>query len=111
MPLRGQTKAATGISLNEDNSHYYFSRAGQKLDAETVASFIDQYAGTAVRELMLSPNSQRTSYGSKVWDPIWLGYDPAAPDGQPLFRSLTPEQRVSARKWVRTSWTPEAPAK
>lgn len=87
MPLRGQTKAATGISLNEDNSHYYFSRAGQKLDAETVASFIDQYAGTQMRELMLSPNSQRTSYGS---------YDPAAPDDQPLLRSMTPEQRVSA---------------
>ena len=59
----GQPKAATGISVSEDNSHYYFSRAGQKLDAETVATFIDQYACTAVREWMLSPNSQRTGYG------------------------------------------------
>jgi len=65
-PVPGQAQAATGLSLNEDNSHYFFSRAGRKLSSENVASFIDQYAGTQVRELMFSPNSQRTSFGSKA---------------------------------------------
>jgi len=52
--LRGRTKAATGISLNEDNSHYYVSRPGQKVEAETVTSFIDQYAGTGSKATMAS---------------------------------------------------------
>jgi hypothetical protein len=93
-----------GIAFNEDNSHYFFSRAGQKLDAETVSSFVDQYAGTQVREFILSPNSQRTSFASKVWDPIWKGYDPAGPDGQPLFVSTPKDGRAGARKWVHTAW-------
>ena len=86
--------ASGGISLNEDNSHYFFTRAGKKLAAETVASFVDQYAKTQVRELMLSANSMRTSFASKVWNPIWKGYDPNGADDQPLFAS-TP---VAARK-------------
>jgi hypothetical protein len=37
-----------------------------KLDTETVASFIDQYAATQVRELMLSANSQRTQAADSI---------------------------------------------
>ena len=43
--------AATRLSLNEDNSHYYFTRAGQKLTAEQVASWVDQYAGARIDAL------------------------------------------------------------
>jgi len=93
-----------GIALNEDDGHYYGTRAGQALDAEKVASFVDQYAGTQVRELVLNPNAQRTSYGSKVWDPIWLGYDPDGPDDQPLFASTAPEDVSRPRGWVHTAW-------
>lgn len=95
---------ATYLSLNEDNSHYFFSRAGQSLDREKIASWVDQYAGTQVRELLLSANSQRTSFASRVWDPIWKGYDPQGPDDQPMFRSLPPAGRAGARKWVHTAW-------
>ena len=63
----------TALSLNEDNSHWFFTRAGQPVTEESVASFVDQYANTQVRELILSANSQRTSFASKVWDPIWKG--------------------------------------
>lgn len=49
MPLRRPS------GFNRDNSHYYFSEAGQKRDAETVGFAIDQYAGTEARELALSP--------------------------------------------------------
>ncbi len=94
----------TALCLNEDNSHYYFTRAGQDLDAERVAGFVDQYAGTQVRELLLSPNSMRTSYASEVWDPIWRGYDPAGPDDQPLFASTPAGARQSSRQWVHTAW-------
>jgi hypothetical protein len=55
-----------GIVLNEDDSHYFFARAGQTLDKETVASFVDQYADTQVDRLVFNPNCMRTSYGSKV---------------------------------------------
>ncbi len=95
----------TALCMNEDNSHWFFTRAGQTHTPESVASFIDQYGGTEVREILLSANSQRTSFDSKVWDPIWKGYDPRGPDDQPLFRSTAAESRAGARKWVHTAWS------
>lgn len=96
--------ASTALCLNEDNSHWFFTRAGSKLDADSVSSFVDPYAGTQVRELLLSANSQRTSFASKSWDPIWKGYDPQGPDDQPLLRSTAPGARAGARKWIHTAW-------
>ncbi len=92
------------ISLNEDNSHYFATRADQALDAQRVASWVDQYADTQVDELLLSPNSMRTSYDSAVWDPIWRHYDPDGPDDQPLLASLSPEGARRARRWIHTAW-------
>lgn len=93
-----------GIILNEDDSHYYATRAGQTLDKEIVASFVDQYADTQVDRLVFNPNCMRTSYGSQVWDPIWLNYDPDGPDDQPLFSSSSAEDASRARQWVHTAW-------
>ncbi len=93
-----------GLSLNEDNSHFFSSRAGRRLTATDVDAWVDQYAGTQVRELMLCPNSMRTSYASSVWDPIWRGYDPKGPDDQPLLASTPPEARKGARGWIHTAW-------
>ena len=93
-----------GLALNEDNSHFFGTRAGKLLTADTVDGLVDQYAGTGVTHLLFSPNSMRTSYGSRVWDPIWRGYDPNWPDDQPLLASLTPEGRTAARKWIHTAW-------
>ncbi len=90
--------------MNEDDSHYFYTRAGQRLDADKVASWVDQYAGTQVKELILNPNAMRTSYGSKVWDPIWRGYDPNGPDDQPLLKSYPPEGRNALRGWIHTAW-------
>lgn len=92
------------LALNEDNSHFFSSRAGKPLDRETVAAWVDQYANTQISELFLCPNSMRVSYDSKVWDPIWRNYDPNGPDDQPLLASLTPEGRTSARRWIHTAW-------
>ncbi len=100
----GQASRTTALSLNEDNSHFFFTRAGQDLSEDLVDRWVDQYAGTQVRELLLCPNSMRTSYASEVWDPIWRGYDPAGPDDQPLLASLPPASRAGARGWIHTAW-------
>ncbi|OPZ29885.1 MAG: hypothetical protein BWZ02_00903 [Lentisphaerae bacterium ADurb.BinA184] len=92
------------LALNEDNSHFYFTRAGRPLTAATVDALVDQYAGTQVSHLLFCPNSMRTSYASRVWDPIWRGYDPQGPDEQPLLASLKPEARSRARGWIHTAW-------
>lgn len=99
---RGQTVG--GLSLNEDNSHYFYTRAGQNLDARKVDYWLDQYADSQVREIMLCPNAMRTSYASRVWDPIWRGYDPKGDDDQPLLASTAPQSRKDARKWIHTAW-------
>ena len=52
----------TALSLNEDNSHYFFTRAGQTFSAESVASFVDQYAGTQVRVVVAFVNPQVVGY-------------------------------------------------
>lgn len=93
------------IALNEDGSHYFFTRAGMDLDAEAVESWVDQYAGSQVKRLLLCPNAMCTSYASEVWDPIWKGYDPDAGDDQPHFAGLkdTPEEIEPMRKWMDTA--------
>ena len=99
------TTSVPGIALNEDDSHYFFTRAGQNLNEAIVDSWVDQYADTQVRELFLCPNAMRTSYASNVWDPIWAGYDPEAGDDQPLFASTPAASRASVRGWVHTAWS------
>jgi hypothetical protein len=93
-----------GLCLNEDNSHFFFTRAGKRLDAGTVAAFVDQYANTQVRELMFSANSMRTSFASQAWNPIWKGYDPNGADDQPLLASTPAAARKGARSWIHTAW-------
>lgn len=94
------------IVLNEDCSHYFFSRAGQDLNEEIVESWVDQYAETQVKYLMLNPNAMRTSYASDVWDPIWKGYDPDECDDQPFFVGIQENtlELATHRKWVHTAW-------
>jgi hypothetical protein len=106
--IRGQLTRPSlspgGLCLNEDSSHYFFTRAGQQLNRDKVDAWVDQYANTQVRELMLNVNCQRTSYASQVWNPIWKGYDPQGPDDQELLASVSGEARGNARKWIHTAW-------
>ena len=62
---------SAGLILNEDSSHFFTSRSAREMTREDLLAFIDQYAGTQGTHLFLNPNSQRTSYRSQVWDPIW----------------------------------------
>ena len=97
-------RETSGISLNEDSSHYFGTRSGQDLSGQAVDSWVDQYAGTQVRELFLCPNCMRTSYASEVWEPIWTGYDPASGDDQPLLASTPEAGHEAARGWIHTAW-------
>jgi hypothetical protein len=99
-----QPALAHGLCLNEDNSHFFFNQEGHGFDVKAVDAWVDQYAHTQVRELMLCPNCMRTSYGSKVWTPIWKGLDPQAGPDQPLFASLPPEQRPGGWQWAHNAW-------
>lgn len=93
-----------GISLNEDDSHFFADEKRHDLDAAQVDAWVDQYAHTQVRELMMCPNAMRTSYGSKVWTPIWKGFDPQAGPDQPLFSSYPPDQRKGPYHFVYNAW-------
>lgn len=101
----GQARSGyPGLCLNEDASHFFYSRADQRVTRKDLDHWVDQYAGTQIRELMINPNAMRTNYASTVWTPIWHGYQPDASDDQPLFASLPPENRKGARGWVHTAW-------
>ena len=103
LPLyAGASAGTTGLTLNEDPNHFFSSRAGKRVTRAELQAWVDQYAGTQVRELLLCVNAQRTAFASRVWTPFWKGYDPQGPDDQALFRSAP--ERVSARRWVHTAW-------
>lgn len=92
------------IILNEDNSHYFFSRGDQDVSSLELEALIDQYAASQVRELVLNVNCMRTSYDSHVWDPIWQGYDPASGDNQSIFASMSDGERKWGKNYVQLAW-------
>lgn len=67
-PLRG------ALILNEDNSHFFSSRAETDMTLAGVEAFVDGYAGSKVTHLFLSPNAMRASFRSRTREAIW---DPA----------------------------------
>jgi len=103
-PASADAPSTPGIALNEDNSHFFYTRMGWPVTESTVDEWVDQYAGTQVRELVMCVNCMRTGHDSAVWEPIWSGYDPDGPDDQPLLASLSPAHRRHARRWVHTAW-------
>ena len=94
----------TALCLNEDPNHFYAARAGQRIDRALCQAWVDQYAGTQVRELLICTNAMRTAFPSKVWTPFWHGYDPKGPDDQELFASLDPATQKAFRRWVHAAW-------
>jgi hypothetical protein len=66
----------SGITINEDSTHFYHTRSADQMTEECVDAFIDTYAGTDVREMMFNVNARYTSYPSEVWQNYWHGYDP-----------------------------------
>ena len=62
------------LVINEDNDHYLYSSRGDALTEKGARDYFDAIAdGGAVTHFFMCVNGQRTSYDSKVWEPIWLG--------------------------------------
>ncbi len=60
-----------GLVINEDNSHFFGSRAADDMTIEGLHQFVDQYADTQVSHLFLCPNAMRASFKSASRDAIW----------------------------------------
>jgi len=67
--------------INEDNSHFFGTRPAEAMNLAGLHAFIDQYAGTKVTHLFLSPNSMRASFRSRTRDAIWDPVDGKEPTG------------------------------
>ncbi len=70
------------IIINEDNSHFFTTRDPEQMNLAGLVAFVDQYAGTAVTHLFLSPNSMRASFRSTTREAIWDPVDGAEPMGR-----------------------------
>ena len=90
--------------MNEDNSHFFSTRGERRISIEDLIVWVDQYADTQIKDLLLCVNSMSTSYNSEAGSPVWEGYNPDGPDDQQLFASLPPEKRKRSRRWVHAAW-------
>ncbi len=93
-----------GIALNEDNSHFFYTRSPEQMTPEGVDAWVDTYLQTQVRELMLCTTCMRTNVPSRVRQAIFDGFDPAAGNDQPFFAGVAPEDRAGLRNWVYNAW-------
>lgn len=85
-PVRGADETAPrafrgALVINEDNSHFFGSRAAEAMNVAGLHAFIDSYAGTKVTHLFLSPNAMRASFRSRTRDAIWDPVDGQVPAG------------------------------
>ena len=99
------------IALNEDNSHFFGWHPSEEMTTEGLNAWLDQYAGTQVRELVLCMNSQRSSVASKARQTVWDGYDPESDNDQPFFAGVRDKPwfsdrgaRAHMRTWVHNAW-------
>ena len=98
------------IWINEDNASFYDCRPQEDMTVEGLNSLVDRYAtDTGVAGVLFNVNVQRALFDSRVWEPVWHGYDPEGPDDQLMLRflsekgrSLTPDQR--GRWWIHNLW-------
>jgi len=102
----------SGLIFNQDCDAFLMSRAGERLDAKAVATWVDQYARTQVREMFLNVNARRASFPSKSWETYWDGYLPNAAEGEPWFEGRPKEwfERLGKdwerqlRAMIHTAW-------
>jgi hypothetical protein len=66
-----------GIWLNEDNSHYFFTRKEKSTDPKAIRDFIFQYKDTNVERFLLCANAQKTNFPTDVGDIIYRDLDTA----------------------------------
>ena len=67
------------LIINEDNDHY-FKQTSDLMTLEALQAYVDQMKNSHVTHFFMCPHGQRTSYASKVHEPIWEGMA----DGSPI---------------------------
>ncbi len=83
-----------GICINEDNGHFYSSRRPEQMTSTEVTALVDTYASfTGLKAVAFCVNVRRALFASKVWEPLYHGYDPEAGPDQPALAGLPPEAR------------------
>jgi hypothetical protein len=87
----------SGISVNQDDTHFFYTRAPDEMSEAGVDAVLDPYVGTEVRELLFCVNAGKASFPSQAWPTLWAGYDPDGGDDQPFLAALPPRQRASFR--------------
>lgn len=93
-----------GLALNEDCNHFFVARRSKRLTHEIIRSWVDQYAGTQVSELVLNVNAMRSSFASQNREAWWTGLDPNGGKDQSFLKSVAPESRQIFFDWIRCGW-------
>ncbi len=81
------------ICINEDNGHFYSSRAPKEISRGEIESLVDFYAKSQVGQMLFCVNVRRALFDSRKWEPVFTGYDPDGPDDQPCLDWLPEDQR------------------
>jgi len=76
--------------LNEDNSHYFMTRAERAADPREIRDFIMQYKGSNVERFFLCANCQKTNFPTEAGDII--------------FKDVTEEQLDKNDRPLFTNW-------
>lgn len=75
-----------GPLFNQDSTEFFYTHGPDEMSGEAVDAWVDGLAEAGVGTLFSNVNAMKTNYASKVWEPDWHGYDPAAGDDQPVLR-------------------------
>ena len=59
------------LILNEDNSHFFFTRKPEDMTIDGLHGFVDQYADTAVTHIFFNVNASRANVANPAREAIW----------------------------------------
>ena len=63
------------VAVNEDNDHYFCTHDESEMTVSALEAYVDRMATGKVTHFFMCPSGQRTSYDSKIWEPIWTALD------------------------------------
>lgn len=81
------------ICVNEDNAHFYANRTQKQMTEAELRKLVDQYAEMGVDSVFFCTNVRRALFDSKVWEPVYYGYNPDAGFDQPVLRGMKEEEK------------------
>ncbi|MCX7598830.1 MAG: hypothetical protein N2512_08200, partial [Armatimonadetes bacterium] len=87
-----------GPLFNQDCTDFFVTHPADEISGEAVDAWVDGMAEAGIGVLFSNVNAMRTNYASRVWEPFWHGYDPAAGNDQPVLRYS--ENPAEVRRWL-----------